>query len=109
MKKIEESSHVKPIIYIDKELKFLTAKKIPGINYYRNNLAKQFGKKEPNVMLHDSVFVKIDQTAKLFRVNVLKTNETIPYSSVFIQLDCKYWDSLKEKQLRKRMKTEMIN
>jgi hypothetical protein len=35
---------------------------------------------------------------------VLKTEATIPYSSVFIQLDCGYWDANKEKKLREKMK-----
>ena len=33
-----------------------------------------------------------------------KTNEVIPYSSVFIELDCKYWSPEKEKTLRHAMK-----
>jgi hypothetical protein len=54
-------------------------------------------------LLHDSVFVKIDSASKLFSVVVLKTEETIAYSSVFIELDCKYWNSDQEKDLRKQM------
>jgi hypothetical protein len=34
---------------------------------------------------------------------VLKTEETIPYTSVFIELGCKYWNGENEKELRKRM------
>ncbi|WP_449438014.1 hypothetical protein [Pedobacter steynii] len=51
-------------------------------------------------MLHDSVFRKLDTESKLFKVLVIKTNETIPYTSVFLQLDCAYWNGEKEKQLR---------
>ena len=34
---------------------------------------------------------------------VLKTNMTIPYTSVFIRLDCKYWTADQEKRLRSKM------
>jgi hypothetical protein len=54
--------------------------------------------------MHDSVFVKIDQASRLFKVIILKTEETIPYSSVFIQLDCKYWSDENEKALRELMR-----
>lgn len=101
MIQINRSSHVKPIIYTDKELKYITPDLVLGIEDYRNSLLNQLEKEEPMVMLHDSIFVKIDQAAKQFKVLVLKTNETIPYSSVFIYLDCKYWNSSKENQLRK--------
>jgi len=37
-------------------------------------------------------------------VLVLKTTMTIPYSSVFIRLDCKYWSADAEKRLRARMR-----
>jgi hypothetical protein len=54
--------------------------------------------------LHDTVFVKMDAAAKLFSITVLKTEEVIPYSSVFIELDCAYWGGDKEQALRKLMK-----
>jgi len=46
----------------------------------------------------------MDASSKLFKVLVFKTNETIAYSSIFIQLDCAYRDSEKEIQLRDAMK-----
>jgi hypothetical protein len=45
----------------------------------------------------------IDHASKLFKVMVLKTNETIPYSSVFIELDCKYWSGENEILLRDKL------
>ena len=54
-------------------------------------------------LAHDDVFRQLDEASKLFKVLVIKTNEVLPYSSVFLQLDCKYWDSDREKQLRRIM------
>jgi len=36
-------------------------------------------------------------------VLVIKTDMTIPYTSVFFELDCGYWDSDAEKRLREGM------
>lgn len=107
--KVDSSTHVKPIIYTDKELNFITPQQVPGIDEYRTNLKKMIGSYQPQVMLHDSVFVKMDQASKLFKVLVLKTNQVIPYSSVFMQLDCKYWTTEKEKQLRAAMQASQKN
>jgi hypothetical protein len=38
-----------------------------------------------------------------FHVLVLKTRMTIPYTSVFIRLDCRYWSGDAEQRLRARM------
>jgi len=104
LQKIDRSLHVKPIIYTDKELEFLTPQLVPSVEKYKKDLQKTLRGIEPQTMLHDSVFVKIDQASKLFKVIVLKTEETIPYSSVFLQLDCKYWSSENEQALRALMK-----
>jgi hypothetical protein len=34
---------------------------------------------------------------------VLKTRMTIPYTSVFLRLDCGYWSDEQEKRLREKM------
>lgn len=104
LQKIDRSLHVKPIVYTDTELGFITPQQVPYIDNYKKELQKTLKGIQPLTMLHDTVFVKIDQATKLFKVLVLKTEETIPYSSVFIQLDCKYWSPEEEITLRERMK-----
>jgi len=52
--------------------------------------------------------VKIAKASELFRIVVLKTEQVIPYSSVFLQLDCKYWPAENEKQLRESMRKDNI-
>ncbi len=103
MEQIYSSSHVKPIVYTDKELQFITNGQVDGIDIYRSSLSEIIKKFDPQPLLHDSIFVKMDNASKLFKVLVLKTNEKIPYSSVFLQLDCKYWSAEKEELLRQKM------
>lgn len=94
------ASHVKPIIYRDRELHFIDDKLAPGVDIFKAQLESQLKGRAVNEILHDSVFVKIDKVAKLFSVLVLKTTETLPYTSVFIELDCAYWGPEKEAELR---------
>jgi D-ribose pyranose/furanose isomerase RbsD len=97
---INLSNHVKPIIYQDKELGFITENQARGVKQFVQESKTIFGNQTVQTMLHDSVFRKLDTESKLFKVLVIKTNETIPYTSVFLQLDCAYWNGDKEKQLR---------
>lgn len=103
LQKIDRSLHVKPVIYTDKELDYITPRMVPYIDNYRKQLQKNLKDIVPMTMLHDSVFVKIDKASRLFKVLVLKTEEIIPYSSVFLQLDCRYWSPESEKVLREQM------
>ena len=104
MRQIDSSTHVKPIIYCDAELQHITGDQVPGIEAFRDSLARTLQGAKPEVILHESVFAKIDEASRLFKVLVLKTNGTIAYSSVFLQLDCKYWSAEKEAALRQAMK-----
>ena len=94
-----KGTHVSPLLYLDKELSF-----VPGSAGYRDSLQTIFKGQAVQTLLHDSVFAKMDKTAGLFKVVVLKTNTTLAYSSVFINLDCNYWSADKEQQLRAAMK-----
>ena len=102
---LDSSSHVKPIIYQDKELSFITEAQAEGVKQLAESIKKVLGDHKVQQIPHDSIFLKIDEAAKLFNVLVIKTNETIPYSSVFLQLDCAYWNDEKEKMLRASMIT----
>ncbi len=101
---INLSGHVKPVVYRDKELGFITEQQAKGLTQFKTSIETTLGKLPVQTMLHDSVFKKLDTESKLFKVLVIKTNEVIPYTSVFLQLDCAYWTKEKEETLRNRMK-----
>jgi len=102
--KLSQCSHVKPNIFIDRELNFITSTQVSEIKQYRDSMKFALTNFNVGTLKHDSVFLKIDEAAKLFRIIVLKTEEVIPYSSVFIQLDCKYWNAEKQLELEEAMK-----
>ncbi|HNX33092.1 MAG TPA: hypothetical protein PKM57_00590 [Kiritimatiellia bacterium] len=101
---MKASSHVKPIFYTDQELGFITEAMAPGVESHRKELARILAGTQTQTLLHDSVFAKLAEASKLFNVVILKTEGTIAYSSVFIELDCAYWNADKEASLREKMK-----
>jgi D-ribose pyranose/furanose isomerase RbsD len=100
---LDKSTHVKPIIYQDKELSYITEEQVAGIKNFRTEVAGILEGRELNTLLHDEVFSLLDESSSLFRVLVIKTNCTLPYTSVFLQLDCSYWGPEEEEALRKKM------
>ena len=97
---IEKAKHVDANIYVDEELAFVPEKHARGIESYRNGLNKVLSGKSTQALMHEEIIRKLDESAKLFNILILKTDLSIPYTSVFFQLECGYWDSGAEKELR---------
>ena len=100
---LRASRHVKPIVYQDREFAYLPPA-LPQLTAYRQQLQPLLAGMPVQTMLHDSVFGHLDQASKTFSVLILKTTATIPYSTVFLQLDCAYWNANDEKRLRTKMR-----
>ncbi|MDX9868537.1 MAG: hypothetical protein RBT78_11485 [Kiritimatiellia bacterium] len=101
---LRASAHVKPVFHTDLELRFLTEELAPGIDAFRAAIRALLPADGVRTLPHESVFAKLDAASKLFHVVVLKTDCVLPYSSVFIELDCAYWDADREKALRDRVR-----
>lgn len=100
---IEKANHVFAEVYLDKELEFLPNAEVRGINGYRRKLERLLKGKNVEKVLHEEMISKIDKDAEVFNILVLKTNFTLPYTSVFINLNCGYWSTEQEKKLRELM------
>ena len=103
---IKKSSHVQANIFVDKEMAFVAEKEAKGIDNYRTDLNKILDAKKVRTMLHEDIIRELDNSAKVFDVLIIKTNLTIPYTSVFFQLDCGYWNSQAERNLRIKLNTK---
>lgn len=101
---LQESVHVKPVVYMDSELKFVTDQDAKGASNFREKAASILKGHKINSLPHMDLIMKLDAAAHNFRVLVLKTNLAIPYTSVFLELDCKYWSPEAENRLREAMK-----
>lgn len=100
---LSTSTHVKPIVYLDKELSCMDDTLSPGAEQLKKELAELTQGWDVQQIMHDDVFAKLDAASKLFNVVVIKTESLIPYTSVFIELDCGYWSSDREQNLRSRL------
>jgi hypothetical protein len=101
---LSKAKHVKPIVYTDSELGFVPEANAHGVTAYRNALDKLLATQETHKLLHEQIIAKLDEAGKTFKVLIIKTPLTIPYTSVFFQLDCGYWSEQDEAHLRAAMK-----
>jgi D-ribose pyranose/furanose isomerase RbsD len=101
---LAKTKHVKPTIYTDAEMKFVAEKNAPGIGAYRDAMAKILTNQPVQVLPHEQIIGKLDEAGKTFKVLIIKTPLTLPYTSVFFQLECGYWNASSEKELRDAMK-----
>jgi hypothetical protein len=100
---ISRSVHVRPLITMDSELHWISEDDAPGVTAYRNNVTDMLRDFPVTTLPHDQIISQIAQASAQFHVLVLKTNMTVPYTSVFIRLDCKYWSADAEARLRAKM------
>ena len=97
---INASRHLRAGVFTDKELAFVPANDAPGVVEYRRQLDAVLYGARVSQLPHEQIIHKLDQSAQLFRILILKTAMTIPYTSVFFELDCGYWNSGAEQRLR---------
>jgi L-fucose mutarotase/ribose pyranase (RbsD/FucU family) len=101
---ITASWHLRASVYVDKELAFVAENDAPGITEYRQQLdAVLYGKRVSRIP-HEQIIQKLDQSAQVFRILIVKTDMTIPYTSVFFELDCGYWNPEAEERVRQAMR-----
>jgi hypothetical protein len=102
---LRECRHIKPTIYTDEELGFVTEKEAPGITSYRKELADLMKGYEIHCLPHEEIITRLDRVAETFRVLLIKTNMQMPYTSVFFELQCGYWNTQAEDRLRAAMRS----
>ena len=100
---LSRAKHVAPEVYMDAELPFVPERAAPGVTAYRAQVPSMIGSLPVQSLPHEQLIKMLADAGATFHVLVLKTTLTIPYTSVFLRLDCKYWDDASEKALRKAM------
>lgn len=97
---LNECKHVKPTIYTDQELNFVSEADAHGVTSYRRDLDHLLQGKDVHVVPHEEIIAKLDRVGQMFRVLLIKTDLCIPYTSVFFELECGYWNAEAENRLR---------
>lgn len=98
---VEASAHVRPEVFLDAELAAVSEADAPGIEAYRRELAALLGGRAvERGLAHEAVIARLDADAARYRVLILKTGLALPYTSVFVRLECGYWSAEAEQRLR---------
>ncbi len=102
---IAASTHVKALVHLDRELALVEEADAPGVNEYRRQLQAVLHGVQVDSTPHEEIIARLDQSARVFRILIIKTPMTIPYTSVFFELDCRYWNADAEHRLRLEMQS----
>lgn len=97
---IKNAPHVTPVAMFDAELAAVPEVHAPGINDYRINLDRLLEGFLIERTPHETIIRDLDRAGSLVQVLILKTNLLLPYTSVFLRLECGYWTAEKEAALR---------
>jgi hypothetical protein len=97
---IAECRHVRAKLHVDAEFRHLTEEDAPGVSALRRELDRLLKNEKASELGHEQVIAELDKSSRLYQILIFKTTLAIPYTSVFIQLDCGYWSDEAEKRLR---------
>ncbi len=97
---VGQSKHIRVNVYADKELAYVAESDAPGVLSYCRRLESVFKGANVNYLPHEQIIHKLDQSAQLFRILLIKTDMSIPYTSIFFELECGYWNAEAEQRLR---------
>jgi hypothetical protein len=100
LQEIDTAPHIKANILLDAELDMVSSEAAPGIEKFKSNLQGVLKGRHITTLAHEEIISKLDKTSQLFSVLILKTDMILPYTSIFLELDCAYWDAEKEQKMR---------
>ena len=104
LKAVDGAGHIRPKIWLDKELAYVTEDLARGADETKKRLEKMLEGRGAQSVLHEDLIAKLDQAGKTFKIVMVKTTLAVPYTTVFLELDCGYWPAENEARMRERMK-----
>jgi hypothetical protein len=97
-------THILASVYVDRELDYVAENDAAGVSTYRHDLDSLLVGSNRKVLEHEQIIARLDHSAEVFRILIIKTKMTIPYTTVFFELNCGYWNAAAEDRLRQAMK-----
>ncbi len=102
-KAISSTRHVRATVFLDQEVQFIDESDYPGVSELRRQIAALFPKDQVSSIPHAEAMNRIEEAGKTFRILFIKSSATIPYTSVFMRLDCGYLSDEVERKIRAAM------
>lgn len=103
---LEQTEHVRPVIYLTRELRSVENDFAPGIEEFRQRIRGSLHGHEPTELDQQALLILLEDANRSFNVLVVRTPTALPYSSVFLELQPGYWDAESEARLRERIERE---
>ena len=103
LENLRSQAHVRARVMLDRELDYVPEADAEGIGEYRDALYTLLSGQQVEFVEHEKLIAKLDECAQVFDVLVLKTDLALPYTSVFIELECGYWSDAAEQRMRASM------
>lgn len=105
---LEQTQHVRPRIYLTRELRAVENDFAPGIDELREKINTSLHGHEATELDQQSLLTLLESANQSFDVLVIRTPTALPYSSVFLELQPGYWDAESEQRLRRRIQRERM-
>ena len=105
---LEKTQHVKPNIYLTREMRSVDNDVAPGIDDLRAQIKNSLHGHESTEIDQQSLLTLIESAQSSFDVLVIRTHTALPYTSVFLELQPGYWDAESERELRQRISRERM-
>lgn len=106
---IENSAHLRPRIYLTRESFQIDDSTAPGISFHKMEITQALHG-HPNQKLSErSLESMLRHSINGNRILIIKTPTTLPYASIYIELESGYWDGDSETTLRTSTKTPSSN
>ena len=103
LSELERTEHVRPRMYMARELRYVENETAPGIDPLREQLKTALHGHPVTELENQSMMTLLEDASQTFQVLVIRTPTALPYSTVFIELRHGYWDADAEMQLRDKM------
>lgn len=108
LKTLEQTEHVRPRVYLPRELRSVENDFAPGIEEARKKIHASLHGHEANELDQQSLITLLEDASRSFDVLVIRTTTALPYTSVFLELQPGYWDAESESRLRDRIQNERM-
>lgn len=106
---LEQTEHVRPRVFLTRELRSVENDFAPGIDQFRERIRGSLHGHEAIELDQQSLLTLLEEAASRFDILVIRTPTALPYTSVFLELQPGYWDADSESRLRERITRERMD
>ncbi|MES2995574.1 MAG: hypothetical protein V4733_02065 [Verrucomicrobiota bacterium] len=106
LRSLEKTEHLRPKIYLARELRAVENDFAPGIDHLRQRIGESLHGHDPTELDHNSLLTLLNDARRSFEITLIRTPTALPYSSVFMELQPGYWDPDSESRLRDRLEAQ---